>query len=300
FALHSVRTELTPTSGGGWEIAGTGGDLFIVNQPDFDIDRFRVRWQGTDVFLNEAEIDVFEDARLSGRGVIGLTPGTPLDLDLRISNLDVKHVVGPEWEKKISGRVSGDIALEGSIDAPGGLKQSGTLSLSEGLLTNLPLLETIGKYTKSERFQYLTLNEAVGDFERQGDRLVITNIKIQSDGLSRLEGSLTIDGQAIAGTFRVGVTPGTLRWIPGAERKIFVTSENGFLWTNVNVSGTIEEPKEDLTSRLVVAAAETLVEDAPQKAIDAAKEAIKNPTATPGSLIEEGTKLLDALSPLLK
>ncbi len=300
FALRSVTTELEPTAGGGWEIAGQGGDLFIAGQPDLEIQRFRLRWQDTDLFLNEAEVDVHDDARLSGRGVVSLVPGTPVDLDLKVSNLDVKRVIGPEWEKKISGTVRGDIALEGTLDDPDGLRQSGTLHLDNGVLTDIPLLEVIGKYTKSERFQHLTLNEAAGDFERRGERIVITGIRVQSDGLSRLEGDLTIDGRSIEGTFRVGVTPGTLRWIPGAERKIFVTSENGFLWTDVRVAGTIDQPREDLTSRLVVAAAETLVEEAPGKAIDTAKEAIKNPAATPGSLIEEGTRLLDALSPLLK
>lgn len=296
FALRSVRTELQPTSGGGWEIAGQGGDLFIVDQPDFDIERFRVRWQGEDVFVNDAEVNVFDNARLSGKGVVALTPGTPIDLDLLVSNLDVKKVVGPDWEPKISGTVRGDIKLEGPVSA---LKQSGTLHLDDGLLTNLPVLKKIGDYTKSERFQRLSLNEARGTFRRIGDRLVITDIAVQSDGLSRLEGTLTIEGDLIAGEFRVGVTPGTLRWIPGAERKVFVTSSNGFLWTDMNVTGTLDAPKEDLSARLVTAAVESVVEEAPQKAIDAAKEAIKNPTATPGSVIEEGKKLLDTLSPLL-
>ncbi len=296
FALRSVRTELQPIAGGGWEIGGQGGNLFVTGQPDFDIERFRVRWQGREVFLNEAEIDVHDQARISGKGIVTLEPGTPIDLDLVISNLDVKKVIGPEWAEKISGTVRGDLRLEGPV---GDLTQSGTLHLDDGLLTHLPVLEKIGQYTKSERFQRLTLNETRGTFERRGDRIVITDIVVQSDGLSRLEGDLTIDGDQVSGTFRVGVTPGTLRWIPGAERKVFVSSDQGFLWTDMAVTGTVQEPKEDLSARLVTSAVETVVEDAPQKAIDAAREAVKNPGATPGSVIEEGKKLLDTLSPLL-
>ncbi|MCB1231065.1 MAG: hypothetical protein KDN19_12390 [Verrucomicrobiae bacterium] len=296
FALRTVPTELKPTAGGGWEIAGRGGKLVITSQPEFAIERFLIRWQGQEVFVNSAEVRVFDNARLSANGVVSLTPGTPIDFDLLVSNLDVKKVLGPDWQPKISGTVSGDIKLEGPVSS---LKQTGTLHLAEGLLTNLPVLEKIGQYTKSPRFQRLTLNEARGTFERIGDRIVITDIAVQSDGLSRLEGSLTIEGNAIQGEFQVGVTPGTLRWIPGAERKVFINSNKGFLWTDMIVTGTLDQPKENLSARLVNAAVETVVEEAPEKAIEAAKEALQNPAATPSTVIEEGKKLLNTLSPLL-
>lgn len=297
FTLSSVRTELQPTSGGGWEIVGEGGQLHIAGQPDFDIARFRTRWQGAEIFVNEAEVAVLGGARLSGKGVVTLTPGTPLDLDLQFSDLDVKKVIGPDWEPKIRGTLRGDIRLEGPVAT---LTQSGTVHLDGGLLIDIAVLEKIGRYTRSERFQRLTLNQATGKFERRGDRLEITDIAVQSDGLSRLEGTLTLEGGTLTGDFQVGVTPGTLRWIPGAERKVFTRSDQGFLWTGMKVTGTPDAPQEDLSARLVTAAIESVVEDAPQKAIDAANEALRNPAATPGTVIEEGKKLLDTLTPLLK
>ena len=299
FALRSVRSEILPAAGSGWDIRGQGGDLFIAGQPDLGIDRFRVRLQGPELFINEAEIDAYETARLSGTGSVAFAEGTPLDLDLQVSNLDVKHLLGPEWQDRVKGTLRGDIKLTGHATGGNGLRQEGTLHLVDGLLTDLPLLEKIADYSRSDRFRRLTLSQASGDFDRQGDRIVITNLKVQSDGLSRLEGSLVIDGRALDGNLRLGITPGTLQWIPGAEQKVFVTAEDGFLWTPVRLAGTLDEPSEDLTNRLIAGAVEKLVEDAPQKAIDTANEAIKNPTAAPGTLIDEGKKLIDTLVPLL-
>ena len=58
--------------------------------------------------------------------------------------------------------------------------------------------------------------------------------------------------------------------------------------------------REDLTSRLAVAAAGQLVEDVGNSAVDTATEAIRNPTSVPGNVIDEGKKLIDTLVPLLK
>jgi hypothetical protein len=302
FALRSVKTDFQPAAGGGWEIAGQGGRLFVAGRPDMGIDRFRVRWQNDQVFLNQAEIDLPDKARVSASGVVALNEGNELDLDLdlAIANLDIRQVLNPEWQERVSGSLRGDIKVTGAAGSPDALKQSGTLHLDQGQVKNVPLLMAIARYTKSKNFERISLNETTARFERQGDQVRFTDLVVQSDGLARLEGSLSIDGGRLSGQFRLGVTPGTLRWIPGAERKVFVQSDKGFLWTDLIVSGTVTEPREDLSARLILGAAESLVEEAPEKALDAVKDALKDPAATPDTVIKEGMKALESLLPLLK
>ena len=177
------------------------------------------------------------------------------------------------------------------------LTTKGTLHLKDGVIESLSMLKLIADYTKMQRFKRLALHKVSADFVIKGNRLEISNLILQSDGLTRLEGTFIVeDRKIIKGQFLLGVTPGTLRWIPGAKQKVFTNSKNGFLWTPLEITGTLDEPRENLSARLAGAAVESLVKDAPKEAIDTAKKLLIDPSST----INIGKKLLGSLIPLLK
>ncbi len=92
-----------------------------------------------------------------------------------------------------------------------------------------------------------------------------------------------------------------MRWIPGAERLVFVEDRDGFLWAPLRLSGTTTEPKEDLTGRLVAAAGEAIITDLPTGLLEGAQELL-NPgggETKSEDLIDQGKKMLDLLSPFL-
>src|SRR5690606_17494858 len=103
-------------------------------------------------------------------------------------------------------------------------------------------------------------------------RLELRNLVLQSDGLVRVEGRIDLVGDQLEGDLAVGVVPGTMRWIPGAERLVFTEERNGFLWAPLKLAGTTTSPREDLSARLIAAAGETVVGELPEGLIDAAKQ----------------------------
>src|SRR5690606_35931494 len=90
-----------------------------------------------------------------------------------------------------------------------------------------------------------------------------TNIVLSSEGLVRLEGNLSVKGDRLEGTFQLGVAQSVLARIPGAEADVFVAGEKGLMWTPVKISGTRDDPKEDLTERLIAAAGVRMFESLP-------------------------------------
>jgi len=125
------------------------------------------------------------------------------------------------------------------------------------------VLDRIADYTGALRFRRLVLSEASLDYRVKDSLIELSNIRLASEGLVQVLGGMVIRDRVIErGEFRLGVTPGTLSRIPGAEAQVFHRGERGLLWTTVRVSGTLDEPKEDLSDRLLSAAGRRMFEKA--------------------------------------
>ncbi|MGY8643385.1 MAG: hypothetical protein ACKVJU_20100 [Verrucomicrobiales bacterium] len=301
FGLKNVAATIDPDlETGMWEFSGRSGKLMLPNAPVFDLQNFGIRWKQKDLYLTSLSANFMDGARISGTGDVAFGGKTQLNLDLELENLNLHEVLTDEkMQERFSGLISGPIKITGVPGSPERLKQSGTIHIKEGVVTSIDFLNTVAKYTKTEQFRRLGLNEASADFERVGNRTLLTNIKIQSDGLTRIEGDLLVEGDTLAGNFNLGVMPGTLRWIPGAERTVFVAPRDGFLWTPLTVTGTFDDINEDLTARLIAAAGEALIKELPANVINKATDAVKNPTDAPSSLIKDATSIIETLVPLL-
>jgi hypothetical protein len=128
----------------------------------------------------------------------------------------------------------------------------------------------------------MPLQELSGNYEWTRDLLKITNLVAESKGLLRLEGSCTIaEGGRLNGSLRVGVTPQTLQWLPGSRERVFTVAQNGYVWTDVRIGGSLQNLQEDLSSRLAAAVRDEtiyqgkrLIEDIPNAARDGARGVI--------------------------
>ncbi len=304
-SLKSVRTKVMPDFETKiWEIKGQGGNFHVESLPEMKLKDMALRWKNKNLFLNQVALGIFKDGYIDGLGEISFENSAPkLDLELNVSRIDVHEVMRDEqWKKRLSGTLRGKIMVLGN---PGNLHQEGTIYLEEGLLKSLPILETIAGYTRSEKFKRLALNEAHSDFVRKGDRIELRNLVVQSDGLLRLVGKVDIDGEQLRGNLRIGVVPGTLRWIPGAEQSVFTESKDGFLWAGMVLAGTTAKPEEDLSGRLILAAGEAILKELPEETLNQAKKLLSGEKSVGGAsdatgeVINQGKKVIDLLSPLI-
>jgi hypothetical protein len=126
----------------------------------------------------------------------------------------------------------------------------------------------------------MPVQEFSGDYRWFKGDLTLTNLVLESKGLLRVEGTCLIaaDG-TVDGQLRVGVTPQSLQWLPGSRERVFTVSQNGYLWTNVRLGGTVQNLNEDLSARLVKAARDEVIQQGVrtiEKLPEATKEGVKD------------------------
>lgn len=283
-----------------WEMQGQGGNLRIPDQPEISLKDLAMRWRESELFIDRCGLGIYENGHIDGSGEIDFSGDGNFNLELEISSIEVDELVEGEWKERLSGTISGPVTITGR---PGAFVYKGTMHVADATIESIPVLSMVAEYTRNDQFKHLVFSEAKADFTKVGEKTNLDNIVLQSDGLVRVEGNMVIEEEKILGQFQVGVAPGTLRWIPGAERQIFTEQREGFLWTPMALSGTVNEPKEDLSGRLIAAAGEEILKGLPAGVLKEAQKFLQpgegNETS-PGGLLEQGKPLLDLITPFLK
>ncbi len=271
-------TSLTvKPDGSGWTFQGKGGSYLSPWTPTLEISDFRARTQGDDIFLTQGRL------RLGANGKIAVSGESASGGKLQVSwdGVSTSDILRGGWLKRLQGVLSGTLDLA----APG--SASCTLELKEGRLENIPLLATIADFTQNPAFRRMPLQEVTAKFVREGSGWRITEFRAESKGLLRLEGTALVgDDGSLEGQLEVGVTTQTLQWIPGSREKVFTSAKDGYLWAHLTLGGTVENPREDLSGRLVSAMGQAVIEQG-GKLIE----------QMPGSAVEGARSVLDILRP---
>jgi hypothetical protein len=308
WSWDQVAAEMIPGANRGvYEISLQGGSV----QTPFDVlgelelKEAKARVSGDRFYLLSSGIRVFESGRLSLDGDFGVEDGR-WNLNGVLNGIRMEDVIAEDWKRRLIGPLELDFKAEQAPNQGAVIK--GHLSMKNGILTALPVLDRIAAYANTERFRRLALSDASLDFSRRGEVIDLRNISITSEGLIRIEGAMTIVGNEITlGNFQVGITPGTLSHLPGAETKVFRPGDLGLLWTPLVITGTLDSPQEDLSDRLIAAAGQRMFEVLPetgQVALKYTGKAIGETTKAfldqKGIILEIGKGLLDRTSHFLK
>lgn len=274
--LRGTAFEIEPHEGG-WQIAGQGGRLTYGKLPPLDVANLHLRYRAPSLFVNSAELRQPSGGSLLAAGEIDFT--RQLDLRLTLVNIGISPYLSDDWRLRAKGNLSGEVNVSSALPARGAPRLSGSLKLSQGELTALPVLDEIATFTRTQQFRRLNLNNASGDFTQDETRLTVKNFVAESDGLIRMEGAFTIEKGLIDGTFQVGVTPSSLQWLPGSQAKVFTEAHGGYVWAPMRLTGPANKPTEDLSPRLIAAAQGAVIEgvqNAAGEAVKTGKDAVKS------------------------
>jgi hypothetical protein len=309
--LSGTRWDIEPTDSlDKCKLSGRSGEITLPYAwaPKANLERVRMTYQNGQAYLTDATFSVYENGHLDLGGEMDIAEKS-YTLEGSLRDVLCKEVLPPDWRQRLTGKLESTFTLRSAKPAP---VLKGHLNIHQGMLTALPVLDKLAAYSQSMRFRTLTLHSAECDYEWSGDRIILTNVKLGSEGLVRMEGNITFTRQglgepyAMNGNFQVGLAPGTLSQIPGAEEDVFTAGPRGLLWASMRLSGTTDDPKEDLSDRLMAAAGARMFEIIPatgQKVLKYTQQVVEdNATVTgvvgmavdaSGKVIESGTDVVD-------
>lgn len=290
--LRGMRVHADPTGARrSYRVETLGGvvELPFPWIPEVRLDRAKARWQDGQVFLHSATGSLWSDGRLDVSGEWD-TAAKTYAFEGGLSEVKCEDIFNEDWAK----RFTGDVASDFTIDNRGGtLVARGTLTIRNGTLTALPMLDALAAYADTRRFRVLTLTDARTDWRWKNGELFFSNLILASEGLVRLEGGLIVRGRELDGNFRLGLAPGTLAGIPGAETHVFAPGERGLLWTPLRITGTLDDPKEDLTDRLTAAAGMRMFDVIPETGEKVIKFTRNVLGDTPSKAVDKGVKIIE-------
>lgn len=288
-----IHAERTGTSGG-YRAEVDGGVMRFPFEfiPELRLDHMQLRYQDHEVFLTRAKVDAWQTAHLTGTGEWNLKTKA-YSVDGEATDIRCADLLNENWAKRLTGDVRSDFSLGNSRGYP---SAKGKLQIQNGVITALPVLDALAAYADTRRFRELMLNEAHADWSWKKGEVGLSNLVISSEGLVRLEGEVIIRGKSIDGNFRLGLAPGTLARIPGAETDVFAAGERGLLWTPLRITGTLEDPKEDLTDRLIEAAGLRMFDQIPETGEKVIKFTRSVMGDHPSKTVEKGVKIIEESS----
>jgi len=248
--FFSTRLLITP-HGPDFEYVATGGRLKMALLPDLDLRRAHLLI--TKTLLTVYDIDLASnsgsDESIRAQASAGIGKNRSVDFKANFNAVPIRPWLPAEWKGRLNGTAFGDLRSAGKDPKLESSSGEGSLRIRDGRIDDVPLLEKLAELAQKKSFERLDLNDCSLTFAWRYPRIDIKDIIIEEEGKFRIEGEISIERRRLRGTIRLGLTREYLDWLPNPE-EVFDQRKSGYLWTNVHLSGTIDEPGQDLSPRI--------------------------------------------------
>jgi hypothetical protein len=249
--FFGTQLLITP-NGRDFEYVATGGRLKMVPIPDLELRRTHLLITKTLLTLYDLDLasDSNSDESIHAKGHAGLGQDKSIDVKATFKSVPIRQWLPAEWKGRFDGSAFGDLHYTGKDSKLESSSGGGSLRIRNGRIDDLPFLEKLAELARKKTFERLDLNECSLGFAWRYPEIEIKDIAIEEKEKFRIEGEISIKRRALRGTIRLGLTREYLEWLPNPE-EVFSRRSSGYLWTDVHLSGTTDEPEQDLSQRIV-------------------------------------------------
>lgn len=253
--IFDTRVRILPY-GRDFEYFATGGSLRSGGfAPELGLKKLHLVITKKSLRLHR--LDLFPQDRpegsLSLTGEMGMRENKRVDFALNFTEIPVSPWLPEGLQAGVKGTASGHARWTGADQTLESSSGEGELRVTGGELRDLPVLDFLASAAAKKSLQSLTLSECLVTFRWKHPTFEITALDLSAREKVALRGRLTVSDGSLSGEFDLGLAPVYLEWLPKARETIFTRKKDALLWTKVKLSGTLENPVDDLTPRLAAA-----------------------------------------------
>jgi hypothetical protein len=255
--FFGTRLLITP-AGRDFEYQANGGTLKLALIPDLPLRHTHLLI--TKKLLTLYTLDLAAGPEkggfIHGEGTARMGEDRSVDFKMRFDDLPIREWLPSNWKDHVAGGAAGDVHWRGKNPKLETASVQGALRVQNGRVRSLPFLQKLASITGRKSIEELELNECSAELQWESPTLEIKNIAIEDKGKFRIEGLVSVREKSLGGAIRLGVARQYLEWLPRPE-EVFASERGGYLWTTVHLSGTIAQPQQDLSPRVVDALKES-------------------------------------------
>jgi hypothetical protein len=249
--FFGTRLLITP-HGPDFEYVATGGRLKMALLPDLDLRRVHLLITKTLVTIYDVDLasNSDSDESIHAQANAGIGKDKSVDFKANFNAVPIRTWLPAEWKGRFNGNAFGDLHWAGKDPKLESSSGEGWLRVRKGRIGDVPLLEKLAELSRKKSLENLELDDCSLTFEWRYPKIDIKDIIVEEKGKFRVEGELSVERRRLRGTIRLGLTREYLDWLPNPE-EVFSRRQSGYLWTNVHLSGTIDDPGQDLSPRII-------------------------------------------------
>jgi hypothetical protein len=236
-----------------FEYQARGGDLKMAPFPELRLRHTHLLI--TKTVLELYKLDLNPKARgtkghIHAKGKAGTRDDRSVDFTFELERLPIDDWLPGGWREHVAGAATGKILWRGENYKLENSRGETNLRVDGARIYRLPFLEKIAKITGEKELEQLELNVCSLELEWRYPKIDAKHLILEEIGKFRAEGEVIINKKALSGAIQLGVARRLLDWLPKAE-EVFGRERDGYLWTTVHLSGTIDNPQQDLSPRIM-------------------------------------------------
>jgi hypothetical protein len=255
--FFGTRLLITP-HGRDFNYQATGGIMKGALMPDLRLRETRMLITKTWLTLYNLDLQpkTGDTGRIRMAGKAGTREDKSVDCKIDIDKMPIDDWLPSDWSEHVAGAATGTVHWKGKNPKLETSEIDAALRVDDGRVSKLPFLVKLATLTNEKELERLALNDCSLNLVWNYPNAEIKNLAIEEKGKFRAEGTIKIRNKSLGGEIELGVARRLLDWLPKPE-EVFSRERDGYLWTTVHLSGTIDTPEQDLSPRIVEALKES-------------------------------------------